>query len=649
MMALITGNNLARSYGPDDIFDGISVSIPHNARIALVGPNGSGKTSLLRILAKLDEPTQGTVTHARGLRIGFLPQEAQLLLAGSQTLWEEMLRAFEDVLAQEGKLSQLADALAHRPGDADLLYTYGEAQTHFEAMGGYDYTTRIGQVLSGLGFDEIDFQRPLSQLSGGQKTRALLARLLLEQPDLLILDEPTNHLDIQAIEWLEAWLKDFDGALLMVSHDRYFMDSTVNRIWELIFGRLEEYRGNYSHYVQQREERHTYLLKEFERQQEFIAKEEDYIRRNIAGQNTRQAQGRRKRLERFLEDEAVSHPRQQRLIHLDLRASRRSGDKVLMTETLIIGYHDDRFPLFSVPDITLYRGECAALIGPNGVGKTSFLKTILGQLAPLEGEAKLGASVEIGYFAQAHEGLHQENTVLEEILGVQNMPVGEARNYLATFLFTGDDVYKPISILSGGERGRVALAKLALGGANLLLLDEPTNHLDIPSQEILEAVLADFGGTILLVSHDRYLIRNLGTQIWALHVPRRAGEGQTEMVVYEGSYDGYIAWREGRPVTVPTTRPKEEPGGKASRRAPSSSKPVPKPQLSAFERRRRLAQVEEQIHRLEVEMVNLTGALEEASSSGNVAEVARLGEAYSRTEAQLNGLMGEWETLLVET
>ncbi len=648
-MPLITGTDLARSYGPNDIFEGISVSVPHGARIALVGPNGSGKTSLLRILAKLDEPTRGTVTHARGLRVGFLPQEAQLLHFSGRTLWDEMLLAFKEVIRQEVKLADLAEKLAANPSDAGLLRLYGEAQARLESMGGYDYTARVGQVLSGLGFDGADFQRPLAQLSGGQKTRALLARLLLEESDLLILDEPTNHLDIQAIEWLEAWLKGFRGGVLVVSHDRYFMDSVVDHIWELVFGRLEEYRGNYSQYVQQREARHAFLLGEFERQQEFIAREEEYIRRNIAGQNSRQAQGRRKRLERFLHDEALVRPREQRTIRLNLKARHRSGDKVLATKNLVVGYRDDQAPLFAVPDITLYRGECAALIGPNGVGKTSFLKTILGQLAPLEGEARLGASVEIGYLAQAHEGLRQENTVLEEILSVHDMSIAEARNYLATFLFIGDDVYKPVSILSGGERGRVALAKLALGGANLLLLDEPTNHLDIPSQEILEAVLADFGGTILLVSHDRYLIRNLGTQIWALHVPRRAGEGQTEMVVYEGSYDEYVAWREGRTVAVPTTRPKEEAGGKAPRRTPNSSKPASKPQLSAFERRRRLAQIEEQIHRLEVEMVNLTGALEEASSNGNVAEVARLGEAYSRTEAQLNGLMGEWETLLVES
>jgi len=639
-MSILTGQNLARAFGDDDIFDGVNVSVPHGARIALVGPNGAGKTSLLRILAGLDAPSSGSVFRSKGISIGYLPQEAQSLLEGDQTLWAEMLTAFADLMTLEDSLHQIAESLAKAPNDAVILESYGKAQERFEASGGYDYTTRIKQVLGGLGFDDDDFERPIAQLSGGQKTRALLARLLLESPDLLILDEPTNHLDIQAIEWLERWLKSFKGALLAVSHDRYFMDSVVNHVWELIFGRLEEYRGTYSHYLQQREERHAFLLVEYERQQEFIAKESDYIARNIAGQNTRQAQGRRKRLERYLKDEAISRPRDQRAMRIDLQASRRSGDRVLKTQGLVIGYHDDGVPLFAAPDITLFRGECAALIGPNGAGKSTFLKTILRQLAPLSGEATLGANVEIGYFAQAHEGLNPANSVLDEILSVKNLPIGQARSYLAPFLFTGDDVYKPVSALSGGERGRMALAKLALSGANLLLLDEPTNHLDIPSEEILEAVLSDFDGTILLISHDRYLIRNLATQIWSLHVPRKAGDGQTELVVFPRPYDEYLAWREGRTTAPEPVREKQAQKSEQKPQQPS------RPALSANERKKRLAQVEEKIHKLEISLVNLTGNLEVASSAGNVPEVTRLGQEYAATESELNTLMEEWENLL---
>jgi len=643
-MALVTAHDLARSFGADDIFEGISVSIPHSARIALVGPNGSGKTTLLNLLAKSDTPTEGTVTHARGLTIGFLPQESSFSIAGTYTLFEEMLTVFDDLLEQEARLNRLADQLAQLPDDETLLEAYGKAQESFELNGGYEYTTHIRQVLGGLGFDETDFDRPVEQLSGGQKTRALLARLLLENPNLLILDEPTNHLDIQAIEWLERWLKTFEGALLLVSHDRYFMDSIVDHVWELIFGRLETYRGNYSHYVQQRAERHAHLLTEYRRQQEFITKEKDYIQRNIAGQNTRQAQGRRKRLERYLRDETITRPREQHTMHIDLQSRRRSGDEVLITRDLVIGYHDDKIPLFEVPDITLYRGECAALIGPNGAGKTTFIKTILDRLDPLEGKSKLGASVEVGYFAQAHEQLNLERTVLDELLVEKNLPVGEARNYLARFLFTGDDIDKPVGALSGGERGRLAMARLALRGANLLLLDEPTNHLDIPSQEILEAVLANFDGTILLVSHDRYLIRRLATQIWALDVPRRPADGRTQLVVYEGPYSDYISERDGN-AAAQEQAPAQKPSQKSKRQASAEDR---QNALSPYHRKKRLIMVEGEINRLEVELVNLSGALEAASAAGDVGEVARLGEAYSRAEVDLDALMREWETLAAD-
>ncbi|GAB4470560.1 MAG: ABC-F family ATP-binding cassette domain-containing protein [Anaerolineae bacterium] len=643
-MALISATGLAKSYGPDDIFEEVSVSIPHGARIALVGPNGSGKTTLLRLLARYDEPSAGEVIHARNLRIGFLPQLVDAELSGSASLWDEMVRVFEGLLNQEQRLHQMAEELAANPSDEGLLARYGEAQERFEQAGGYEYPILIQQVLGGLGFDEEDFHRPVGQLSGGQKTRAVLARLLLESPDLLILDEPTNHLDIRAIEWLEGWLRDFKGALLIVSHDRYFMDRVVTVVWELIFGRLEEYRGSYSHYLQQREERHARLLEEFRRQQEFIEKEQDYIRRNIAGQNTRQAQGRRKRLERFLRDEAIVRPREHRLMRLRLEARRRSGDKVLMTRKLVVGYHDDGKPLFEVPDITLVRGECAALIGPNGTGKTTFMKTIIGQLPPLAGEAMLGASVEIGYFAQAHEELNPTHTVLEEVLAVKDMPISAARSYLASFLFTGDDVYKPIPALSGGERGRVALAKLALRGANLLLLDEPTNHLDIPSQEILEAVLADFEGTILLISHDRYLIRSLATQIWELQTPRRGQDGETRLIVYEGPYEEYLAWREAQAAAAP---PRGQARGEVRRDAAARPRPSErKSGISPRERERLIQQIEARIHQTEINLVNLSGAIEQASAAGDVEQVSRLGRDYSRAEAELAELMARWESLL---
>src|SRR5690606_1495346 len=503
-MSLVTTSNLAKSFGANDIFDSVNIEVPHGARIALVGPNGAGKTTLLNILVGLDTPTEGSVTIARNIRIGFLPQRPELL--GDHSLYDEALSAFAELRQMEAQLAELEHAMADPDQHDGALAKYGSLQERFELAGGYTYETRIRMVLQGLGFDPAeDFDKSLAILSGGQKTRALLARLLLEEPDLLVMDEPTNHLDIQAVEWLESYLKSFPGAVLAVSHDRYCMDNFAQVVWELDYGTIETYRGNYSHYVRQREERRERLWKEYEAQREYIEKEEAYIRKHMGSRMTSQAKGRLKRLETMRKrGRIIERPRhKKRSMHLNMGRIMRSGDKVLMTRNLAVGYADDPAPLLDVPDITLYRGQVAALIGPNGVGKSTFLKTIIGQLPPLRGEVRIGASVDIGYFAQAHERLNDHNTIIDEIIATRHMPVSKARNFLAQYLFTGDDVFRPISTLSGGERGRVALAKLALSGANLLLLDEPTNHLDIDSQEVLQPVLDDFPGTVLLVSHDR--------------------------------------------------------------------------------------------------------------------------------------------------
>jgi len=455
-MAVLSANNLAKSYGAHDIFAGISVEIPHGAKIALVGANGIGKTTLLEVLIKHEEPSAGVVHHMKGLTIGYLPQRPEL--RAERALWDEMLTAFEELRTREAQLVALTEQMSdpNRDDLDELIERYGRLEHDFELDGGYTYETRTRQVLQGLGFSPDDFQMPLAHLSGGQQTRALLARLLLESPDLLVLDEPTNHLDINAVEWLESFLKSWPGALLVVSHDRYFMDSVVTTIWEMAWGSIEVYRGNYSHYLKQREERHTRLLKEFEAQQAFIAKEEDYIRRNIAGQNTAQAKGRLRRLKRLKRDRLIARPRSRHNIRLSLRADLRSGDKVLMTDRLVVGYHRDR-PLVHVPDITLYRGEVAALIGPNGVGKTTLVKTLLREVPPLSGSSRLGAAVQLGYFAQGHEGLSLSHTVMDELFTVRNLPISEARSYLAAFLFTGDDVFRPVSTLSGHRQpGNIA-------------------------------------------------------------------------------------------------------------------------------------------------------------------------------------------------
>jgi len=624
-VSVLIANHLSKSYGALDVFRDLNLAIPHGARIGLVGVNGVGKTTLLRILAGEEEPTTGEVQIARNCRVGYLPQRPHF--SHQRTIWQECLSAFAPLLQMQDELHALEARMSAGDHSEETITRYGKLQEAFERAGGYTYETRIRQTLQGLGFSENDYQRPLNKASGGQQTRALLARLLLSQPDLLLLDEPTNHLDIQAIEWLENTLKEWQGAVLLVSHDRYFLDQVAEQIWEMTPA-LEMYPGNYTAYLHQREERYRRRMEEFAAQQAFIEKEEEYIRRNIAGQNTAQAKGRLKRLERLLETARLTPPVKPRALRLQLTPLQRSGDLVLRTHALAVGYPDERRVLFRVPDLTLRRGECAAVIGPNGAGKTTFLKTILGILPPLEGEVTLGASLQVGYFAQAHEGLNPDHTLMEEIAAAApHMLPGQIRDYLARFLFTEDDVFKPVRVLSGGERGRLALAVLALSKANLLLLDEPTNHLDLPSQEILQAVLSDYEGTVLLVSHDRYLIDALATQIWEV-IP----EART-LRVFEGTYSQYRevlrAEEEARRAQAAPVKPAEKP---APRSTPSRNR--------ERERIKRQQALEAEIHRLEEQLAVLSRALE--SPPPDPAKVLKLGQDYQNLQQTLEQKLHEW-------
>ncbi len=664
-MSLITTTGLGKSYGPVDIFSGVNLTIPPHSRIAIVGPNGVGKTTLLRILVGIEEPSAGQLQRAKKLKFGYLAQEATLPSQG--VLWQECLEALTDLRTREAELRRLETEMANPDLAEEALARYGSLQHTFELLGGYTYETRIRQTLTGLGFDEKDFQRPLGQLSGGQRTRALLARLLLENPDLLILDEPTNHLDINAVEWLEGYLSQWDGAALLVSHDRYFLDRVVDHIWEMRSDGLEVYRGNYSAYLQQRQERWELRQQVFQAEKERLEKDMDYIKRNIAGQNTLQAKGRLRRLSRTLDaiakgglqniqgkkwmeiseetgattqmmgvEEAEQRihalrnpvPRPPRL-SLKLKTDLRSGDLVLRTYDLQVGYADEGKPLFRAPDLTLKRGECAALIGPNGAGKTTFLKTILGLMPPLAGETLLGASLKVAYFAQAHEGLRPENTLVQEIAAAApQMLEAEIRAYLARFLFTGEDVYKPVSTLSGGERGRLALAKLSLSDANLLLLDEPTNHLDILSQEILQQVLADYQGTILLVSHDRYLIDALGTQIWEID------PDETSLRIFLGTYSEYRIQKEAEKAAPDAlSKPKKT----ETRHRTERPTPVDR------RRMKQLQEIEKQIAGFEGRLSELSRQLE--NPPVDPVKVQRLGAEYMQVQEQINALMGEWERL----
>ena len=664
-MSLITVAGVSKSFGAEDIFHDMSFSVAKGARFALVGPNGIGKTTLLRILVGVEEPSAGKVTRAKALRMGYLPQEADFQLDG--TVWDACISVFTDLIRRQEELERLEAEMADPGRREQALARYGPLQEDFERRGGYSYHVRINQVLTGLGFAPADFKLPLDHLSGGQRTRAYLARLLLSNPDLLLLDEPTNHLDIAAVEWLEGTLSQWDGAALIVSHDRYFLDHACNALLEMAGSGSEFYRGNYSTYLQERENRWNHRLEVFDSERGKLLKDVEYIKKNISGQNVQQAKGKLRRLTRIVQaieqvgmdtvvstnwsqldvttttspfsvEEAERRVRGLRPplratpdLGLHLRSTRRSGDLVIRTRDLEVGYPGRL--LFRAPDIELRRAECAALIGPNGAGKSTFLKTILGQLDPLSGEVVLGASLHIGYFAQAHEGLDPGKSVLDEVLAASpGMLPYQGRDYLGRYLFSGDDVFKKVSMLSGGERGRLALAKLALQDTNLLLLDEPTNHLDIPSQEVLQSVLDAYPGSILLVTHDRYLVDALATQIWEID------PGESHLTVFRGTYSQMKDEREKEAV-----RELERRLVGTESQSPASRRPR---DLATREERRKLArlqEIENSISGLEQQLGELGALLE--NPPADPLEVRRLGQEYARVQTEMDQKLGEWEVL----
>ena len=668
-MSILTTHNLGQTFGAFDVFMNVNVKIESTSKIGLVGPNGIGKTTLLLQLCGLEKSGIGKVVIQDGLSIGYLRQEAmQAFQEATNTVWEEMMSVFSGIHDQEVQLRALEERMSTET-DPDVLQAifdeYSTLQEEFERIGGYDFEIRTKATLEGLGFSEAQYAMPLMHLSGGQKTRALLARLLLSRPDLLVLDEPTNHLDIGAVQWLERTLRKWNGALLIVSHDRYFLDAVADTIWEMSRTGIDTFPGNYSAYLRQREERWNRIDKVYEQEMERLHNELDFIKRNIARASTNGlAVGRLRRLSAALvaidqigilayveskkwsetgvgsvrpltvmEAEAAlkaikSPNKRLPKLSLRLKSTYRSGDLVLRTRDLEVGYPGKS--LFRADDMLLVRTECAALIGDNGTGKTTLLKTLTGEIEPLQGQITFGSGLKVGYFAQAHDDLVLENTVLDELLRYKEMPLSEARKHLAQYLFRADDVYKKVEMLSGGERGKLALAILALDGANFLLLDEPTNHLDIPAQEVLQEVLEQFEGTILLVSHDRYLIDRLATQIWALE--------DGVLKVFKGSYQEFLAAQEHAAETIAppathaleTTSVVQNGNGVANKR-------TPKPKKSES-----LSKLEAQIHSVETSLKELDTLLQRASEAQKVGTVEALGKEYASQQRTLEDLLARW-------
>ena len=635
-MPLVAAENVTQLFGAQEVLKGVSFQINESDRIGLVGPNGEGKTTLLRIIGGYLEPTLGDIRRRRGTRIGYLPQDPAPL--EGTTIHQAMLDSFSDVRQMEDELHDLAARMGQgeNPG---LLKRYGELQTSFEALGGYNYHMRIEQVLTGLAFERDAWDRPLATLSGGQRTKAFLATLLAREPELLLLDEPTNHLDLDSVEWLEGWLGSVRAAIVVVSHDRYFLDHVTRITWEVSFGGLEDYKGAYTEYTRQRAERHKERMRVWEAQQQYITETEEFIRRYIAGQRSKEAKGRRTRLERFMRDEAVERPIDHGTIKLTLKAGRRAGDIVLRAEGLSAGY-DPLKPLVEVEALDVERGWRVAVVGANGVGKTTLIRTLLGELRPLDGLVRLGAGVIVGYLSQTHAELDPEMTALDSLLTVgKGLTAERARTLLGSLLLSGDAVYKKVGDLSGGERSRVVLARLVVQGANVLFLDEPTNHLDIPSTEVIQDMLKRFDGTVIFVTHDRYLIEAVATHIWAVE------DGSVRVIL--GGWEDYLKWRgdttaRGRNVGI--ARGSLDIKRREAKEARKAERAVARRRANELQRlRRRHAQLEKEIEDAERDLARLNDAISTVGEAGDVDRVYELGRKHREKDDQLQRLYASWQ------
>jgi ATP-binding cassette subfamily F protein 3 len=612
-----------KSYGGTEVLRGVTCQINPGERVGLVGRNGAGKTTIFRLVTGHEEPDRGEVVRLRGVRLGLLEQ--QPVFSGMRSVRDHAISVFAEFRAMEAEMTRLEHAMSEAAGAAldEAMHSYSDLRHAYEVAGGFSYHARAEAVLAGLGFKQGDMATPAELLSGGQRARLALAKLLLSQPDVLLLDEPTNHLDVNAVEWLEDFLSDYKAAFVIISHDRFLLDRLTTKIIEIDAGRASIYSGNYSSFVKQREERRLAQLREYEEQQEMIARTEEFIRRNIAGQKTKQAKSRRNMLERLARVESVS---KERTGDFKLHSVARAGDNVLAAADLAIGYGAN--VLAKNISFLLRRGERLGIIGPNGSGKTTFLKTLLGEIEPLGGGFTWGANVSLEYFDQELASLDLQSTVIGEISAVApRVPPGELRSYLAKFLFTGEDIFKPVAALSGGEQSRLALAKLIYGRANVLVIDEPTNHLDIPSRESLERALSEYTGTLIMVSHDRYFLDKLATEI--LHF-----EGGVA-TYHTGSYSDFYAEHHVKQTLVGD---RVEPGLRSRPSRPAKAKTRKPP-------RRTPEEVERQIHTVESDLADLARLLEDPPAHWRAEQYAEISERQRALSDELGALYEEWEAV----
>ena len=633
-MIILQGNKIERSFSGDVLFDNINIQVDEKDRIALVGRNGAGKSTLLKILVGEEAPTSGEINTKRDLSLSYLAQDSRF--ESENTIFDEMLHVFDDVRSMESRLRKMEMQMAELTGDAfdKLMSDYDRLSEEFRVKGGFTYEAEIKAILNGFKFDESMWQMKISELSGGQNTRLALAKMLLEKPELLVLDEPTNHLDIETIAWLENYLVNYQGALIIVSHDRYFLDKVATITLDLTKHSLDRYVGNYSKFMDLKAEKLALEAKNYEKQAKEIAKLEDFVQRNLVrASTTKRAQARRKQLEKM---ERLDKPSAgQKSANMTFHADKVSGNVVLTVADAAIGYDDQ---ILSEPiNIDVKKFDAIAIVGPNGIGKSTLIKSIVGQIPFIKGTSTYGANVEVGYYDQTQSNLTRTNTVLDELWNdFSTTPEVEIRNRLGAFLFSGDDVKKSVSMLSGGERARLLLAKLSMQNNNFLILDEPTNHLDIDSKEVLEDALIDFDGTLLFVSHDRYFINRVATKVLEI-----SEEGST---LYLGDYDYYL---EKKAELEELARLKAEEAQEKTtvvvEKAPANDYQAQKANQKELRKlTRRITEIENQLEEIEAREEEISQAMLATNEASELIDLQK--ELDELTEQQEN-LMLEWEEL----